>query len=133
MNPEFLDVEDVIEIHRALLDEHGGKDGVRDKGLLESAVMQPPAAFGGEFLHEDLFAMAAAYLFHIVKNHPFLDGNKRTGLAAALTFLDLNGYPIEIPTSALYHATMGVARGSLDKGEVADLFRSLAPVRRQER
>jgi death on curing protein len=83
------------------------------------------AAFGGEFLHEDLFAMAAAYLFHIVSNHPFIDGNKRTGLAAALIFLEINGHPIEKSGPLLYDATMAVAEGQLDKDRLADLFRSL--------
>ena len=72
--------------------------GVRDHALLESALAQPGAAFGGEFLHVDLFAMAAAYLFHIVKNHPFLDGNKRTGLIVAITFLAING--VSIPSDS---------------------------------
>jgi death-on-curing protein len=94
MNPEFLDVDDVLDRHAAQLEAFGGLDGVRDRSALESAVAQPRATFGGQFLHEGLFAMAAAYLYHIVKNHPFVDGNKRTGLDAATTFLDLNGFAL---------------------------------------
>ena len=90
--PEFLDVEDVLAIHAALLEEHGGQAGVRDRGLLESAVATPQVTFGGELLHEDLFAMAAAYAFHIAENQPFLDGNKRIGFVTAVLFLELNGY-----------------------------------------
>lgn len=78
--PEFLDLEEVLEIHALQLDEFGGIAGVRDRGLLESAVEQARATAFGELLHADLFEMAAAYLFHIVKNHAFLDGNKRTAL-----------------------------------------------------
>ena len=87
------------------------------------------AAFGGEFLHEDLFAMAAAYLFHIVSNHAFIDGNKRTGLAAALTFLEINGHPIDKSSPLLYDATMAVAEGKLDKAEIADFS---VPLRRAD-
>jgi death on curing protein len=132
VKPEFLDLGDVIEVHRLQLDAFGGLDGIRDRDLLESAVAQPQAAFGGTFLHEDLFAMAAAYLFHIVQNHPFIDGNKRTGLAVALTFLELNGYPIRQDSPALYDATIGVADGRVNKETFADLFRRLAPIRRHK-
>ena len=98
--PLFLDVDDVLEIHATQLDVYGGMAGVRDRGLLESAVAQPQSSFGGEFAHDGLFAMAATYLFHIVKNHPFLDGNKRTGTLAAVVFLDVNGISIEHPSDA---------------------------------
>jgi death on curing protein len=126
VNPEFLDIDDVIEIHKLQLAEFGGLDGIRGLELLDSAIAQPKASFGGQFLHEDLFAMAAAYLFHIVTNHAFLDGNKRTALVAALTFLDINGHPIGDPSPLLYNATMDVAKGRLGKDELADLFRTLA-------
>ncbi len=89
-DPVFLDVEDVLLIHEEQLGEYGGSAGVRDPELLESAVAMPRATVGGSFAHEDHFAMAAAYAFHIAQNQPFLDGNKRTGLLAALVFLDLN-------------------------------------------
>ncbi len=78
----MLDVEDVLLIHEEQLARYGGAAGVRDAGLLESAVAVPRASAGCEFAHEDLFAMAAAYAFHIAQNQPFLDGNKRTGLLA---------------------------------------------------
>ena len=117
--PLFLEVDDVLEIHADQLEVYGGGAGLRDRGLLESAVAQPQASFGGELAHEGLFAMAAAYLFHIVKNHPFVDGNKRTGLLAAIVFLDVNGIGIEHPSDALYELTMGVAEGRIDKPAVA--------------
>lgn len=126
LDPIFLDVGDVLAIHRRGLDRFGGSDGVREPKLLDSAVAQPRATFGGAFLHEDLFQMAAAYLFHLVKNHPFVDGNKRAGLAAALVFLDLNGHPINQPTMTLYDLTNGVASGTVEKAEVAEVFRKLA-------
>ncbi len=126
MTPEFLDVDDVLEIHAGQVAEHGGSDRLRDRALLESAVAQPMAAFDGQFLNEDLFAMAAVLLLSLVKNHPFVDGNKRTALLAALTFLDLNGHPIESPSPLLDAMTLEAAAGGLDKHEIARRLRELA-------
>lgn len=84
MMPRFLNLLESLEIHQSRIELYGGTDGVRDLGLLQSALAQPSAGFDGEFLHKDLFEMAAAYLFHIVRNHPFVDGNKRTALACVL-------------------------------------------------
>jgi death-on-curing protein len=126
VNPDFLDVEDVADIHDLMIEEFGGSQGLRDVGLLESAVMQARVSFGGQFLHSDLFRMAAAYLFHIIKNHPFIDGNKRTGLGSALSFLDRNGIPIEGSTKALERLALDVADGDCSKPQAADVLRSLA-------
>jgi death on curing protein len=126
LNPEFLDIDDVLEMHTEQIAEHGGSDGVRDMGLLDSAVAQPMVQFGGEFLNEDLFEMAAALHISLVSNHPFIDGNKRTALLAAVTFLDINGVPLEYPSDALTDLTRRVAEGSANKALVADLFRDLA-------
>jgi len=117
--PLFLDVDDVIELHATQLEIYGGSAGLRDRGLLESAVAQPQTSFGGEFAHDGLFAMAAAYLFHIVSNHAFVDGNKRAGMLSAMVFLDVNGINIDHPSEALYELTMGVAEGRIDKSAVA--------------
>ena len=76
MPPVLLTLDEVLEIHRDQLARYGGSQGIRDLGLLQSALAQPPATFGGQFLHADLFETAAAYLLHIVQNHPFVDGNK---------------------------------------------------------
>jgi len=94
-NPIFLSLGEVLEIHRDQIDRYGGHPGIRDIGLLQSALAMPAAGFGGRFLHTDLFEMAAAYLFHITQNHPFVDGNKRTGAVASLVFLSLNGVEIK--------------------------------------
>jgi death on curing protein len=123
---EFLALDTVLKIHTESLDRYGGLAGVRSHELLESAVAQPQATFGGAYLHEDMFAMAAAYLFHLVSNHPFLDGNKRTGLGCALAFLDGNGVSIVKGTARLYEATMTVAEGGLGKERLAELFRELS-------
>lgn len=86
----------------------------------------PRATFDGRFVHDDLFAMAAAYAFHIAQNQPFVDGNKRTGLAAALVFLDLNGVTVADPEGKLYNAMIEIADKRLDKEGLAALFRELA-------
>ena len=127
--PTFLDVDDVLDLHAAQLEIYGGGASLRDRGLLESAVAQPQVSMGGTFVHEGLFAMAAAYLFHIVSNHPFVDGNKRTGLLAAVVFLDLNGIAIEHPSEALYDLTMAVANGSLDKEAIGKALEQVAKAR----
>lgn len=126
---EFLTVEVVIALHQRQLDRFGGGAGLRDRGLLESAIAQPQASFGGTFAHDGLFAMAAAYLFHIVSNHPFVDGNKRAGLLAAQVFLDVNGVTLEHDTEAFYALTMGVAEGRIDKSAVAAEFERIARFR----
>lgn len=108
------------------MDLYGGGHGVRDMGLLESAVAQPQASFGGQYAHAGIFEMAAAYMFHIVQNHPFLDGNKRAGLVAAVVFLDINGVEIEAPKGSLYDLTMSVATGRIAKPEIAEFLSSHA-------
>jgi death-on-curing protein len=118
-DPEFLTVEQVLALHQRQLERFGGGSGVRDHGLLESAVAQPQATFDGVFVHNGLFELAAAYLFHLVSNHPFVDGNKRVGLLAALTFLGLNGVTMLDGSEALSELTMGVATGRTDKATVA--------------
>jgi death on curing protein len=116
---EFLTVEVVLALHQRQLDRFGGGAGLRDRGLLESAVAQPQASFGGTYAHDGLFAMAAAHLFHIVSNHPFVDGNKRAGLLASQVFLDVNGVSLEHDSEAFYALTVGVAEGRIDKFAVA--------------
>ena len=88
--PLFLTLAEVVEIHSDQLKRYGGQAGVRDFGLLESALARPEASFAGEWLHKNLHEMAAAYAYHLCQSYPFIDGNKRTGLACALVFLELN-------------------------------------------
>jgi death-on-curing protein len=121
---DFLQVTDVLLLHSEQVDLYGGEHGVRDMGLLESAIAQPQASFGETHLHSDIFEMAAAYLFHIVQNHPFLDGNKRAGAVAALVFLDINDIVIDAPAGSIYDLTMAVATSQAGKGEIAEFFRS---------
>lgn len=124
--PDFLSVEDVIQIHDEQIAAYGGATGVRDQGLLESAVAMPRASFGEAYLHEDLAHMAAAYAFHVAQNQPFVDGNKRTGLAAALVFLDLNGITVLDPQETLYDAMIAIAERRMDKDGLAELLRELS-------
>jgi death-on-curing protein len=122
-DPEFLDVDEVITLHARQLAAFGGSPGIRDRGLLESAVAQPQATFGGEHVHGDLFAMGAAYAFHIAENQPFVDGNKRTALDAALVFLHLNGFVVEDPPNGLYDAMIAIAERRLTKEGLGELLR----------
>jgi death-on-curing protein len=124
-DPEFLTVDDVLQIHAEQLLAYGGAAGIRDRGLLESAVAMPRASFGETFLHEDLSHMAAAYAFHLAQNQPFIDGNKRTGLVAALVFLELNGITILDRDELLYDAMIAIAERRIDKQGLADLLRTL--------
>lgn len=124
MNPVFLSADNVLEIHRDQIQRYGGTEGIRDALLLQSAVAQPSATFEGEWLHHGLFEMASAYLFHIVMNHPFLDGNKRTGGAAALVFLFLNGVKPAIDENAFADMVLTVARGRMRKPEIALFLRT---------
>ena len=123
--PLFLTLAEVLEIHRNQIDLYGGSPGVGDLHLLQSAIAQPEASFGGQWLHSDLFHMAAAYAFHISQDHPFLDGNKRTALAAALVFLELNEIPLLDPKQELLPAMLGIAQGKMKKDDLAELFRKL--------
>lgn len=124
--PEFLSVEDVLQIHDEQLAAYGGAAGLRDLSLLKSAVGVPQASFGGAYLHEDLAHMAAAYAFHVAQNQPFMDGNKRTGLVAALVFMDLNGITILDPQAKLYDAMIAIAERQMDKEDLAELLRELS-------
>ena len=126
MEFRFLSLDDVLELHEMQLESYGGATGIRDQGLLESAVMMPQASFGGEFVHKDIFVMAAAYAFHIAENQPFVDGNKRTALASALVFLDWHDIEINDPQEELYSAMIGLAQKTLDKAGLAVLFQKLS-------
>lgn len=121
--PTFLSLADVLEIHLDQIDRYGGESGIRDLGLLQSALALPAAGVGEIYAHTDLFEMAAAYLFHIVQNHPFVDGNKRTGVVTALVFLALNAIEINADETALEKLVLAVAEGAVDKAAIADFFR----------
>ena len=111
--PAFLTLDEVLELHQEQIGRYGGSPGVRDIGLLQSALATPQASFGGQYLHATLPEMAAAYLFHLVKNHPFVDGNKRIGAHALVLFLVVNGHQPTFGSAELADVTLAVARGEV--------------------
>jgi death-on-curing protein len=115
----FLSLDEILALHADQIERYGGRPGIRDVGLLQSALGMPCAAFEGRFLHGSLHEMAAAYLFHLVQNHPFVDGNKRVGLIGLLAFLGLNDHWLEANPEELEHLVLGVATGQISKPEVA--------------
>lgn len=126
ISPLFLTVEQVKSIQSELIQEYGGIQGVRDEGLLLSACEMPLSGFGKNYFHDSLEYMAAAYFFHLVKNHPFVDGNKRVGLAVALTFLDANHLNVDfdLGDAILEEMVLDVASGKITKEEVRDFFQN---------
>lgn len=118
-DPAFLTLDEVLAIHADQIRRYGGRLGLRDQALLQSALGTPETTFEGEYLHTDVFEMAAAYLFHIARNHPFIDGNKRTVLMTALIFLGLNNLELAVNPDALFELVSGVAAGEVAKAQVA--------------
>ncbi len=116
---EFLTLDEVLALHADQIERYGGRAGIRDLGSLSSALATPKASSQKTFLHQTPHEMAAAYLFHIVQNHPFVDGNKRTGLIAAIAFLGLNDVELTADPDAVYRLAVGVASGPVTKAEVA--------------
>ncbi|HOX07707.1 MAG TPA: type II toxin-antitoxin system death-on-curing family toxin [Planctomycetota bacterium] len=122
MQPRFLAIAEILEIHRDQIERHGGDYGLRDVGLLGSALAMPRAGSRGQYFHEGLQEMAAAYAFHLMRNRPFADGNKRVGAVAAVVFLKLNDVRLK-PDEGGYEALiMGVANGRTGKAEIAEFF-----------
>jgi death-on-curing protein len=120
--PVFLGLDEVIEIHHDQISRYGGLSGIRDIELLKSAIAMPAASFGGEHLHKNLYEMAAAYLFH--RNHPFIDGNKRTGAVASVVFLLMNGIELNAEEDSLEKMVQLVAEGKTDKSAITQFFRN---------
>jgi death-on-curing protein len=123
----FLSVDDVLLLHTDTINIDGGSHGVRDHGLLDAAVAMPRQQFGGEYLHEDLPAMAAAYMFHIAQNHPFIDGNKRAAVLSSLAFLTVNEVEALPDPKALESITLQVAAGELGKDALTQWLRKQIP------
>jgi death-on-curing protein len=130
VDPVFLDLSDLQRLHEHQLKVYGGAAGIRDLGMLESAMGMPPAAFGGAFLHADLFEMAAAYLFHLCQNHPFVDGNKRVAAAATFSFLYINGYELGGSPEDFRDLVLSTASGKLQKPAIAAYLKRHAKKKR---
>ena len=122
-----LTVEIVREIHAEAIARFGGSDGVREVALLESAVAAPQASFAGKSPYRDIAEVAAAYLFYLCRNHPFLDGNKRAALGACLVFLRLNGIEPKGDGPDWEDLTLAVAKSSIDRDETTRRLRKLLP------
>lgn len=121
--PVFLTLAETTEVHEYQIEHFGGTDGLRSLELLKSAVGMPSSTFNGNYLHPTIPDMAAAYLFHLVKNHPFVDGNKRVGTMSALVFLELNGYGFGASDDELTDAVLQVASGEITKESLSQFFR----------
>ena len=124
MKTYFLSYEQILFIHKNQIKNYGGIYSIRDKNLLKSAIAQPKITFKGKHLHVNVFQMAAAYLFHIVNNHPFIDGNKRTGLVAALIFLEINNVVFNESNEKVEKNILKIAQGKMDKNEIAIWLKS---------
>jgi death-on-curing protein len=120
--PLFLTLDEVVEIHEEQVERYGGSSGLRDVAGLESAVATPQATFDGEFLHASIPAMAAAYLYHLCQNHPFIDGNKRAGANSAITFLLINDWEPTFEEDELVELVLSVASGTLTKAALTNIF-----------
>ncbi|QMS89990.1 type II toxin-antitoxin system death-on-curing family toxin [Nostoc edaphicum CCNP1411] len=117
--PRFLSISQVLDIHQDEINSFGGTSGVRDEGLLDSALAQPQATFGGELLHPTIHEQAAAYLYHLAMNHPFIDGNKRTAFAVMDTFITLNGYSLNLSQEQAYNLVIRVVQKEISKEELS--------------
>ena len=129
----YLYPKQVLYLHQQIMELSGGSAGVRDQGLLESAVYRPQASFGGEDLYPDLFSKAAALGHSIIKNHPFVDGNKRTGFESMRLLLRLNGYDIQASLNAKFDFVLAIAEGDLKEQAIADWLKQHSRRRRTPR
>lgn len=123
MITHFIPLEYVIKVHDELIKEYGGSLGILNLGLLKSALEMPKSTFNGKYLHKTIFHKAAAYLFHLAKNHPFVDGNKRTAGIITLLFLSYNNVSFAISDEEYEKIILEVAKGKLDKKEIAHFFK----------
>ena len=126
--PVFLGLAEIIEIHHDQIKRYGGRPGVLDIEILKSTIAMPSATFDGNYLHTAIYEMAAAYLFHIVRNHPFVDGNKRTGAVASVVFLMLNGIGFHADDNDFEKIVVLTAEGKTDKATIARFFESNAQI-----
>jgi len=124
----FLGLDEIIEIHHDQIKRYGGRPGILDIETLKSTVAMPSATFDGNYLHTAIYEMAAAYLFHIVRNHPFVDGNKRTGAVASIVFLMLNGLDFHADENDFEYIVIRTAEGKIDKATIAQFFKSNARI-----
>ncbi len=123
-DPIWISEELSLAIHQRQLAEHGGLDGVRDRGLLQSALARPRHLFAYNDPTPDLPVLAAAYAFGIARNHPFLDGNKRTAAVVCETFLELNGMNLDADDADMYTTFLNLAAGSVSEQQLAEWLKN---------
>lgn len=121
--PKFLTFDQVLALHKLQIDKFGGSHGVKDESLLRSAIAQPESGFGNDYFHKDLYEMAAAYLFHLVMNHAFVDGNKRIAALVSSVFLEINGLNLTAGEDEFEKIVMDVAQGLISKEQIAEFFK----------
>lgn len=119
----YLELDEILMIHDDQILNFGGLPGIRDQALLNSAVMQADLVLYGKRMFTKIYEVAAIYAYHIVKNHAFVDGNKRTGIVVALTFLEINGYEITVSNKVLYDFVVGIASSKLSEDDVIIFFK----------
>ncbi len=120
---EYLDLRFILAMHNELIERYGGTHGIRDQGLLESALAQPQQSAFGEEIFPDVPSKASAYAYYISENQPFLDGNKRTATASAITFIRLNGYDFKVSEEELYDIMMQLANKKLSRKQLSAWFK----------
>lgn len=123
LNPKFLTLDQVVFLHRMQIDLFGGSPDIKDEGLLLSALGQPESGFGDEYFHKDLYEMAAAYLFHLIKNHAFNDGNKRIAALTAAVFLQINGLKVTADEDEFERLVLDAAQSLVSKEQITEFFR----------
>ncbi|MEA5514336.1 type II toxin-antitoxin system death-on-curing family toxin [Nodularia sp. UHCC 0506] len=123
-SPKLVEKEDVLNIQNKLIIQYGGLCGIRDEGLLDSAIAQPQATYGGELLYPTIVEQGAAYLFHIIKNHAFVDGNKRTGYGVLVAFLNQNDYELDMTPEEAEKLTTQVADNKVDKEQLIEKLKN---------
>ena len=117
-NVSFIPKKVILYFHEQLIQIYGGSPGIRDENLLDSAIQQPKSSFDGDYLHNNIFEIASAYGFHLCKNHPFIDGNKRVALVAMDTFLQNNGYEISASEKETYKIMIELSAEKLSKSDL---------------
>ena len=131
MPVKFVPEELVLAMHRTLIERYGGSHGIRDAGLLDSALAQPRMTVGAKFIHRSVFDKAAAHGYHLCANHSFVDGNKRVAFGVMYVFLDMNGYEIQATEQDAYQTMIAVASGNLKKPRLAAWLRSVSKKKRR--
>jgi|SRR6185312_695868 death-on-curing protein len=117
-------LEDILNLHQFSIEKYGGSHGIRDSGLLESAIARPFQSFDGEDLYPSVFAKAAALAESLIINHPFIDGNKRTGTVAMIAFLEENGFHLSTTDTALYNLVISISTGETKFEEIVEWLKA---------